>query len=66
MAREAAEWLDGERRATTGATIISRRNPNSRSHTIDIAPKIDVNAKNKKGDFGSEASNFWNWAIARS
>ena len=26
----------------TGATSISRRNPNSRSHTIDIAEKIAV------------------------
>ena len=27
----------------TGATIISRRNPNSRSHTIETAEKIDEN-----------------------
>ncbi len=28
----------------TGATIISRRNPNSRSHTIDAAENIAVNS----------------------
>jgi hypothetical protein len=28
----------------TGATSISRRNPNSRSHTIDPAEKIAVNS----------------------
>jgi len=28
----------------TGATSISARNPNSRSHTIDAAEKIEVNS----------------------
>ena len=28
----------------TGATSISRRNPNSRSHTIEAAEKIAVNS----------------------
>jgi len=28
----------------TGATSISRRNPNSRSQTIEAAEKIDVNS----------------------
>jgi hypothetical protein len=28
----------------TGATSISRRKPNSRSHTIEPAEKIDVNS----------------------